>query len=61
MTTYKQRQRNRYNNASETYAISRSKIDLFINCPRCFYLDRKLGLAQPSMPGWPLNSAVDYL
>ena len=36
-------------------------MDLFINCPRCFYLDRKLGVAQP--PGYPfsLNSAVDKL
>lgn len=43
------------------FRLSRSKIDLFINCPRCFYLDRKLGVAQP--PGYPfsLNSAVDKL
>lgn len=43
------------------YRLSRSKIDLFINCPRCFYLDRRLGVAQP--PGYPfsLNSAVDKL
>lgn len=26
----------------------------------CFYLDRKLGISRPEMPGWPLNSAVDY-
>lgn len=34
---------------------------MFLNCPRCFYLDRKLGVAQP--PGFPfsLNSAVDTL
>lgn len=46
---------------SEPFRLSRSKIDLFINCPRCFYLDRKLGVAQP--PGFPftLNSAVDRL
>ena len=45
----------------QTFRLSRSKIDLFINCPRCFYLDRKLGVAQP--PGYPfsLNSAVDKL
>lgn len=44
-----------------SFRLSRSKIDLFINCPRCFYLDRKLGVAQP--PGYPfsLNSAVDKL
>lgn len=43
------------------FRISRSKIDLFLNCPRCFYLDRKLGVGQP--PGYPfsLNSAVDKL
>jgi len=48
-------------NALYPFRISRSKIDLFINCPRCFYLDRRLGVAQP--PGYPfsLNSAVDKL
>lgn len=47
--------------STQTFRLSRSKIDLFINCPRCFYLDRKLGVAQP--PGYPfsLNSAVDKL
>lgn len=47
--------------SKELFRLSRSKIDLFINCPRCFYLDRKLGVAQP--PGYPfsLNSAVDKL
>lgn len=45
----------------EPFRLSRSKIDLFLNCPRCFYLDRRLGVAQP--PGFPmaLNSAVDAL
>ncbi len=48
-------------NSKELFRLSRSKIDLFISCPRCFYLDRKLGVAQP--PGYPfsLNSAVDKL
>ncbi len=43
------------------FAISRSKIDLFLECPRCFYLDRRLGVGRP--PGFPfnLNSAVDAL
>ena len=46
---------------TEPFKISRSKIDLFLQCPRCFYLDRKLGVARP--PGFPfsLNSAVDAL
>lgn len=56
------RQRNLYNpTSSEPFRISRSKIDLFLNCPRCFYLDRRLGTDRP--PGYPfsLNSAVDKL
>ena len=47
--------------ALEPFRLSRSKIELFTNCPRCFYLDRRLGVGQP--PGFPftLNSAVDSL
>lgn len=47
--------------AKESFRLSRSKLELFLNCPRCFYLDRRLGIAQP--PGFPftLNSAVDTL
>ncbi len=43
------------------FKLSRSKFELFLNCPRCFYLDRRLGVGQP--PGFPfaLNSAVDKL
>ncbi len=47
--------------SKEPFKISRSKIDLFLKCPRCFYLDRRLGIARP--PGYPftLNNAVDKL
>ena len=47
--------------AREAFKLSRSKIDLFMQCPRCFYLDRRIGIGRP--PGFPfaLNSAVDYL
>ena len=56
------RTQNIYDPQSEKpFKLSRSKIDLFLNCPRCFYLDRRLGIGQP--PGYPfsLNSAVDTL
>lgn len=45
----------------DRYRISRTKVDLFITCPRCFYLDVRLGIKRP--PGFPfsLNSAVDTL
>lgn len=56
------RSKNIFNPLSdEPFKLSRSKIDLFLNCPQCFYLDRRLGVGQP--PGFPfnLNSAVDEL
>lgn len=62
MNKYKQRDRNIYNPKSKySFRLSRGKIDLFLECPRCFYLDRKLGLGRPGMPGFALNSAVDQL
>ena len=54
--------RNIFDPASgEPFKLSRSKIEDFVKCPRCFYLDRRLGVGQP--PGYPfsLNSAVDKL
>lgn len=47
--------------AKEPFKISRTKIELFINCPKCFYLDRVLGTPRPDMPGFTLNNAVDTL
>ena len=46
---------------TEPFKLSRSKIDLFIECPRCFYLDRRLEVARPSMAPFLLNTAVDHL
>ncbi len=64
MSQYYNPNRKRYlydPNSKELFRLSRSKIDLFVNCPLCFYLDRRLGIGQP--PGYPfsLNAAVDKL
>ncbi len=50
-----------WNYGGDRWKLSRSKIDLFQQCPRCFYLDNKLGVKRP--PGYPfnINSAVDNL
>src|SRR3989338_756054 len=56
------RSKNIYDPKSKTpFKLSRSKIDDFITCPRCFYIDRRLGVGRP--PGYPfsLNIAVDAL
>lgn len=64
MSKYYNPKRTRYlfdPKATQPFRLSRSKIDLFIGCPKCFYLDRRLGVGQP--PGYPfsLNNAVDIL
>jgi len=57
-----QRIRNLYAPQSgELFKISRTKIDLFLNCPKCFYLDRRLGINQPPSFPFSLNAAVDLL
>src|SRR3989338_4785397 len=56
------RTRNLYDPSDRApFKVSRSKIDLFLECARCFYVDRRLGVGRP--PGFPfsLNSAVDAL
>src|SRR3989344_5355510 len=62
MNKYKQRKGNLYNpKSTEPFRISRSRMEGFLGCPRCFYLDRRIGLDRPGLPGWPLNDAVDHL
>ncbi len=58
---YKPNRNSAWNYGGARWRLSRSKIDRFLECPRCFYLDNKLGTARP--PGFPfnLNSAVDTL
>lgn len=56
------RKRVLYTTASdEPFKLSRSKVDQFLQCPRCFYLDRKLGVSPPGSAPYTLNNAVDAL
>lgn len=63
MINYNQnRNRNIFSsNCCNPFKLSRSKVQDFLQCPRCFYLDRRCGTSQP--PGFPftLNSAIDAL
>ncbi len=47
--------------STEPFKLSRSKLALFLECPRCFYLDCRFGVSRPEMPGYALNVAVDTL
>jgi len=50
-----------WNYGGAKWRLSRSKIELFNECPRCFYLDNKLGTGRPRGPAFTLNIAVDAL
>lgn len=47
--------------SKEPFRVSRSKLDLFSECPRCAYLEMRLGVKRPSTPAFTLNNAVDEL
>jgi hypothetical protein len=47
--------------SDKPFKISRSGIELFLECPRCFYLNHRLGIRRPSGPPFTINSLVDRL
>jgi hypothetical protein len=46
---------------AKPYTVSRSKVDLFVECPRCMYLDARYSIKRPEFPAFTLNNAVDEL
>lgn len=47
--------------AEGAFPVSRSKLELFLECPRCFWLDRRRGVGRPDTAYYSLNLAVDHL
>lgn len=45
----------------QPHKLSRSKIEDFVRCARCFWLDQRLKISRPSTPPFLINSAVDEL
>ncbi|MCA9332497.1 PD-(D/E)XK nuclease family protein [Candidatus Saccharibacteria bacterium] len=43
------------------YKLSRSKIELFMQCPRCFWLDVRIKIKRPDGPPFNINKAIDEL
>src|SRR3989344_4474146 len=43
------------------FKVSRSGIELFVECPCCFYLNNRLGIKRPEGPPFNINKAVDTL
>lgn len=54
--------RNIYQPMSEKpYKLSRTGLELFTECRKCFYLDKRKGIGRPPSLPFNLNSAVDAL
>jgi len=47
--------------STEPFQLSRTGLEQFLRCPRCFYQQRRLGLAQPRMVPLTLAVATDAL
>jgi CRISPR/Cas system-associated exonuclease Cas4 (RecB family) len=43
------------------FKVSRSKIELYKQCPRCFWLDVRLKIKRPEGPPFNINKAIDEL
>ena len=43
------------------FKVSRSKIELFMQCQRCFWLDVRKKIKRPSSPPFNINKAIDEL
>lgn len=46
---------------SEPFKLSRSKIELYKQCKRCFWLDVRLKIKRPDTPPFRINQAIDEL
>ncbi len=47
--------------SAKTIQLSPNSLNLFLECPHCFWLDKNLGIKRPPPYPYALNSAVDSL
>ncbi len=47
--------------AAAPFRVSRTKIELFKQCQRCFWLDAVKGIKRPDSPPFNINKAIDEL
>src|SRR5215831_17386556 len=45
----------------EPFKVSRSQIEAFCECPRCFWLNHRRGIRRPSSPPFLINTLVDKM
>ena len=61
MSYWKERNKPYQPGQADPFKVSRSKIELFMQCPRCFWLDVRLKIKRPSSPPFNINKAIDEL
>jgi hypothetical protein len=47
--------------SNKPFKLSRSGIELYLECPRCFFINHRFGIRRPSGPPFNINSLVDRL
>ena len=55
------RHRGQYKPGQSPYELSRSRVENFVRCPACFYMQQVLKIEFPSIPGFNINEATDIL
>ncbi len=61
MNYWKERSKPYIPGQTAPYKVSRSKIELFTQCPRCFWLDLRHKITRPNSPPFNINKAIDEL
>lgn len=61
MTAGKSRKRLFDPTSRDAFPLSRSGVEAWISCSRCFWLHRRLGIRPPGPPSMMMNRAVDEL
>jgi CRISPR/Cas system-associated exonuclease Cas4 (RecB family) len=61
MAYYRERSQPYQPGQAAAFKVSRSKIELFMQCPRCFWLDVRLKISRPNSPPFNINKAIDEL
>ena len=55
------RHRGVYKPSVEPYELSRFRVENFMRCPACFYMQQVEGIKFPEIPGFNINEATDVL
>jgi len=61
MNYWRERSRPYTPGQTEPFKVSRSKIELYKQCPRCFWLDVRLKITRPNGPPFNINKTIDEL